>query len=313
MAETITIREYTAEDRAGVLELLRLSLGETPLLRRTPQLFEWKHISNPFGTSIMLVAEANGRIVGFRAFMRWELVTPSSDIITCVRPVDTATHPDFQRRGIFRQLTMQAVEVARSDGVQLIFNTPNPRSGAGYTSMGWSEVGGVGVLARPSFRLFTGREGSMTNTVDEKDPDWESVEAATRAPRGLRTPRSPDYLRWRFGSHPTARYSLIEEDGGTVIVRPNLRKGRRELIVSELFGSNGRRAITHGRQRIRPHYTVASFASGTPERATAMRAGMLPVPGARALTLYARPVDDLELDPATLESWDLTLGDLELL
>ncbi len=48
--------------------------------RRTPELFAWKHIDNPFGRSIILVAEAEGTIAGLRAFMRWELTTPGGEI-----------------------------------------------------------------------------------------------------------------------------------------------------------------------------------------------------------------------------------------
>ena len=67
---TITIRSFEDGDLANVLELMRASLGESALLRRTGDLFSWKHFDNPFGRSILLVAEADGRIVGLRAFMR---------------------------------------------------------------------------------------------------------------------------------------------------------------------------------------------------------------------------------------------------
>ncbi len=55
---------------------MRAALGEPPGLGRTPELFAWKHFENPFGRSLMLVAEADGVIAGFRAFMRWQLEVP---------------------------------------------------------------------------------------------------------------------------------------------------------------------------------------------------------------------------------------------
>ena len=57
MTDTVTIRPYQAKDLEPVLDLMRLALGETPALRRTEALFSWKHLDNPFGRSIMLVAE----------------------------------------------------------------------------------------------------------------------------------------------------------------------------------------------------------------------------------------------------------------
>lgn len=313
MTETITIRPYTSGDQALVLDLLRLSLGETQSLQRTPELFTWKHLDNPFEASIMLVAEAEEKIVGFRAFMRWELTTPSGDTIRCVRPVDTATHPSFQRRGIFRRLTLEAVDAARADGTHLIFNTPNPRSAAGYASMGWSRVGSIGVLIRPSFR-FLARRGRSEQT------GWKSEQAGAfefdpylRPARGLRTPRRPEYLSWRFQGHPTARYSVFAEDNSAAVVRRNIRAGRRELVISELFGDRTAPLVAAARRDASADYVVGSFATRTPERAAAMRSGMIPVPALNALTLYARPLVDLGIDLAVFRSWDLTLGDLELL
>ena len=107
MPDTVTVRPYADHDLGGVLELLRAALGETPVLKRTPELFAWKHFNNPFGRSILLVAEAEGTIAGLRAFMRWELMTADGTTLRCVRAVDTATHPEFQRRGLAKALLLK--------------------------------------------------------------------------------------------------------------------------------------------------------------------------------------------------------------
>jgi len=146
-----SVRPYEDSDLDGVLGVLKAALGEPPGLQRTPELFRWKHLDNPFGRSLMLVAEIDGHIAGFRALMRWDLETPHG-IIRCGRAVDTATHPDFQRRGIFKRLTMNAIDAATADGVDMIFNTPNAKSGAGYMKMGWSEVGPIGIMIRPGLK-----------------------------------------------------------------------------------------------------------------------------------------------------------------
>ncbi len=318
MADDLTIRPFADGDTAAVLELMRAALGETPVLQRSTELFHWKHLDNPFGRSIMLLAEAGGRVAGFRAFMRWELGAPDGTALRCVRPVDTATHPDFQRRGIFRRLTEQAVEAAREDGVDLVFNTPNPASGAGYYKMGWSGVGKVGVLVRPSWRLLSGRLASppLPRIGDFLDPAVAVPEGWTipdRPGRGLRTPRTTAYLDWRFRRHPTAEYALVDTEGGEAIVRPNYRAGRRELVVSDVFGSRGDAAIRRAARAARAQYLAAWFSPGSPERRAATRAGLVPVPGVSALFLMARPLRPLAVDPTSMRSWDLALSDLELL
>jgi GNAT superfamily N-acetyltransferase len=317
MADTVTIRPYRDSDLDEVLDLLRLALGETALLQRTPALFAWKHLDNPFGRSIMLVAETEGQLVGFRALMRWELVAPHGDIVKSVRPVDTATHPEFQRRGIFRRLTLEALEIATGEGMELVFNTPNKRSGAGYAAMGWIELGPIEVLLRPSSRLM--RRSSRDRQIPEpaemiEDPGpADDLVPVRRPPRGLTTRRNSAYVNWRFARHPTARYSVVGNGDGQAVLRPNLRRGRRELVISDMFGFQPRVAARAARRSSRPDYLVASFQRGTPERSALIRAGLFPVPGLQALTLYVRPLVALPFDATSLSAWDLALSDLELL
>lgn len=317
MADPISVRPYRDSDLNAVLEVLRRALGETPLLKRTPELFSWKHFDNPYGRSIILLAESEGRIAGVRAFMRWELVTPSGRVVRCVRAVDTATDPDFQRRGLFRLLTTEAVEVARSEGVELILNTPNPKSGAGYLTMGWQEVGPIGVLARPRLRHLGGRTlGELLPSADETLPGALPVSpllSAARRPRGLRTVRTEEYLRWRFTQHPTARYVQVEREGGIAILRPNLRAGRTEVVVSDLFGPHPSAAVRTAARQTRAAYLVSWASRGSPERSALIRGGLLPIPKLQVLTLMARPLVDLGLDVANPDTWDFCLSDLELL
>src|SRR5437588_8597230 len=141
------VRPYQDQDETQVLALLAASLGGGPAGRRPAEFFRWKHFRNPFGRSLMLVAEADGHIVGLRAFMRWTFVAGDS-VVRAARAVDTATHPAHQGRGIFSHLTLRAIDVLRADGTQLIFNTPNEKSLPGYLKMGWSAVGVVPVRLR---------------------------------------------------------------------------------------------------------------------------------------------------------------------
>jgi GNAT superfamily N-acetyltransferase len=290
-----------------VLDLLRAALGEPPLLKRTPELFGWKHFDNPFGESIVLVACSGSRIVGLRAFMRWELTTPGGSTLRCVRAVDTATDPEFERRGIFRRLTEEAVEEATSDGVDMIFNTPNAKSGAGYLSMGWEHVGDIGVMARPTRHFFNGRDGDGETTP--VDP----ARLLDRAPLGLRTPRSVPYLTWRFNSHPTARYHEVRDGDSVAILRRNTRRGRSELLVADLFGEHPHSAVRRARRLSRSSYIAAWFSARSPERSACLRAGLVTVPGVKALTLMARPLQDFGFDVRSMSAWDLALSDLELL
>ena len=59
-----------------MLDLLGEAFGTWPrdLPQATPtEVFRWKHLENPFGRSIMLIAEADGAPIGFAAWLRWRM------------------------------------------------------------------------------------------------------------------------------------------------------------------------------------------------------------------------------------------------
>ncbi|MGH8915715.1 MAG: hypothetical protein ACRDZM_14515, partial [Acidimicrobiia bacterium] len=60
-------------------------------------------------------------------------------------------------------------------------------------------------------------------------------------------------------------------------------------------------------------YMAGFFSKGSPERRSAMAAGMLPMPGVRALRLVALPLTDIDIDVFDLGCWDIATSDLELL
>jgi hypothetical protein len=104
--------EATSSDIPEIITVLKSSLGEG-LLPKSAEYFIWKHIHNPFGGSKILLAKENNQIIGVRAFMYWNWVC-GNDVIKTVRAVDTATLPTHQGKGIFKKLTLQAVDEQNS-------------------------------------------------------------------------------------------------------------------------------------------------------------------------------------------------------
>lgn len=247
--------------------------------------------------------------------MRWNLVTPQGAIVRCVRPVDTATHPEYRRLGIFQKLTMAALEEARSDGVDLVFNTPNAQSGAGYRKMGWEDVQPIGAFVRPKrpWRKKTVATVADRSAFIPGGEDPQALDTPDRAAIGLRTVRSAEYRRWRFVDHPTAGYRMVRHAGGATMLRPNLREGRHEVVVSDVIGSVGRPAFAAAARAADSHYLVSWFSERSPERRAALASAYVPVPGLTALTQVALPLSELDRDVHDPANWDLSTGDLELL
>lgn len=80
--------------------------------------------------------------------MRWKW-QKNNKIFSAFRAVDTATHPDFQGKGIFKKLTLRAIEIAKDQGEDFIFNTPNSQSKPGYLKMGWKQVDKIKIELLP--------------------------------------------------------------------------------------------------------------------------------------------------------------------
>ena len=133
----LEIRRATPADETEVLELFRIALG-WKTGDPNEELFAWKHKTNPFGPSPAWVATDNGRIVGYRTFLRWQFLDGHNKPVRAVRAVDTVTSPEYQGRGIFRRLTLQAVAELTLAGDRIVFNTPNDQSRPGYLKMGWT-------------------------------------------------------------------------------------------------------------------------------------------------------------------------------
>ena len=146
------IREAKKEDIDSIIVLLQASLGES-LLKKSAEIWNFKHVINPFGESTVLLAEEDTQILGVRAFMNWHWQM-GNQVWNSYRAVDTATHPDHQGKGIFKKLTLQALDTINEKGDCFVFNTPNDQSRPGYLKMGWQEVGKIKVALVPTFFYF---------------------------------------------------------------------------------------------------------------------------------------------------------------
>ena len=220
--------DWTADEPA-VLDLLRASMPGDARRWSDAAVWRWKHVDNPFGRSLVLVAkdQGTGRITGLRAFMAWRFLVASAPTLA-YRPVDTATDPSCRRMGIFSRLTLQALDRARAEGAGFMFNTPNGMSVGGYLKMGWTLVtrsrASIKICSYPglAFKL-TARRLLRRGGPEERAPgDDGSVDrflSDATAARSLLaadaawkrdqivTDRSIAYLSWRFGKNPVYAYA----------------------------------------------------------------------------------------------------------
>ena len=320
----IEIRRATADDVPAIVAVATAALAWEPD-RPNEELFRWKHLDNPAGPSPMWVAEADGQLAGFRAFLRWRFRTPTDAVVDAVRAVDTATHPDFQRRGIFSALTLHAVEELTHEGVAFVFNTPNDQSRPGYLQMGWVDVGRVPVAVRAAVlaavpKMLRSRQPaarwSEATTAGVPAPEvladsdaLEGLVAALDHHRGRTTALDAEHLAWRHAL-PALHYRVAlvgsRVEDGIVTFRVRRRGPARELVLTNVLVPNedGRQDSSLVKQLLAETGADYALRAGGSDVAH----GFLPLPKGPILT-----VRDLSgRAPNRPGDWDLELGDVEL-
>ena len=221
----VRFRRAVPDDRPAVVQLCRRSLGwkaDDP----NEAFFQWKHDENPFGSSPAWVAEDDsGSLVGLRTFLRWRFRRPDGTTFNAVRAVDTATHPDWQGKGIFRrweQVGKVPVSVRLSSPWSVL-----KLAGARTAAHMWSEESSCG---RPAVEVLE---------------DHGAVEALLeRLDRGsqIGTDRTPEFLHWRYRFAPL-RYRAIslgaDVEDGLVVFRARHRGTAVEATICEVLVPKG--------------------------------------------------------------------------
>jgi N-acetylglutamate synthase-like GNAT family acetyltransferase len=206
------IRKAATEDIPQIIDLLKISLGEA-LIPKSEEFWRWKHLDNPFGASMVLLAEENNQLIGLRAFMNWEWRN-QNQIYKAVRAVDTATHPDYQGKGIFKNLTLKGLDELK-ETKDFVFNTPNQKSKPGYLKMGWEEQGKMPIKLKINPFAFKGNiplESSSWSDLKLSEKLFESQQL------GMQTNYTKAYFEWRYSINPIFNYHFLTDNSSYLLV-----------------------------------------------------------------------------------------------
>lgn len=311
------IRKATEKDIPAIVEVLKASLGES-LVKKSSERWNFKHVDNPFGKSVVLVAVEDQTIIGVRAFMRWQWQM-GEKAFSCFRAVDTATHPQHQGKGIFKKLTLEAIEIAQEGGGDYIFNTPNDKSRPGYIKMGWEEVDKLKVMAYPTSPLhwFNGstRDFSIHKKASAQDLEFVCQKWNEQKKRGqqLFTPKSTQYLKWRYENNPLQSYEVFSGNGIYLAGYLKQHKYFKELRMTEILYTEPdrkkevKKIIDDWSRKFGATVISASGISGGINRIK-LAGKFGPVMTVRKLGLSDKEYQTI----ADLENYTYSLGDLEL-
>jgi GNAT superfamily N-acetyltransferase len=323
-----TVRAFQRDDTPEVLAVLRSAFGRWPRavdVRSQQEFFEWKHLRSPFGRSAMLVAEVDGEVAGFLAYMPWRLQARGRPL-AALREVDLAVHARHRRRGISMQLRCSAVF---SPEVALLWSNPNGASRTGGAKLGNAQVPvsrfvrpnrplrGVVRLARHAPQRHLPIDApTVAEVLGGGAHEAPAPLDAMRAGERLATVRDLAYLRWRYGHFSDYRAVRLRPGkgaGGVAVFRCRRHGPFWVAHVCELLVAPGdRRAAGRLLRMVGEAATVDFVSCHFDGPGEAARHGFVPYRGDRAL--MARTLSaSLTPDPARARSWALSYGDVELL
>ena len=309
------IRESEPGDIPQIIEVLKASLGETSS-KKTEEVWRYKHEENPFGKSLVLVAVENDIIIGVRAFMRWQWQL-GNQVFSTFRAVDTATHPEHQRKGIFKKLTLNAIGIAKEQGDDFIFNTPNAQSLPGYLKMGWAEVDKLKIrifLTNPLYWLHINQKvhyGINNSSSDSQIAELISKHNNLKAEENkLFTFKSPKYLSWRYENNPLQKYEVNGDEDFYLAGYIKEHKFFKELRITEYIYSNdsGLEKISKAVKEFSEKFGAHIISSTGLSSGLGFSGNFGPVLTLRDVNLDS----NLKKELLQLNNWSYTIGDLEL-
>jgi N-acetylglutamate synthase-like GNAT family acetyltransferase len=316
------IRKGTDADIPAIVDLLKSSLGEG-MIQKSERLWNWKHVENPHGASPVLVAETDGQVVGVRAFLRWQWQYKGK-VLQAIRAVDTATHPDFQGKGIFKKLTLQGLEDAKAAGIDLVYNTPNESSKPGYLKMGWVEMGRMALKLKVNPFAY---KRVISPLAPEQN--WEKLSAFLPqltnplASDQVHTLISPAYVQWRYQDNPLFDYHFLSDYRSyALFYRIKSHNFGQEMRIVDLltsvvaFDKNAKKELASTFQQI----SKACFLTSASGRHFELLNGVYPGMGLLpildkgpivTLRNISMPIDQFEILQQQ-SNWGYSLGDMEL-
>jgi GNAT superfamily N-acetyltransferase len=255
-SDAYAVGQYDPDDRESFQALFE-TVFDQPF---SAEMFEWKFERNPYLSHVpILLAEANGEIVGARGFLA-RRVRAGDRIVVAPEATDAMVHPDHRHQGVYARLVESTVERYADSEATLRFSFPNRLSLPGTLKQGARLVGTIPMyyrlqnpaaclessddalstrLARriggPLARGYLGardriRSASSDGVVIRRHTEIPATDLGAlyerSAPEVLHTIRDEEFYRWRFDNPEWDYDSYTAVQGGQVVGGMVLGTGR---------------------------------------------------------------------------------------
>lgn len=114
------IRSYTSGDETGINDLFESVFHK----KRSIEQWQWKFQTLSSHSPIIIVAEEDQQIVGHAACLLFDGVDVNGSPILIGERVDIMVHPDYQGRGIYKQIVKELISECERQNVAYLYGFP---------------------------------------------------------------------------------------------------------------------------------------------------------------------------------------------
>lgn len=210
----LIFRKFSFDDTKKLSETYELCFGT----KVDERYFKWKYIDNPAGEVAAFVAGASdGTIAAFYGVLP-EIYLVNGNTKRIYQSMDTMTHPDFQRRGLFGLLAKKTYEyVAETEGELKIVGIPGLTSYPGFVKkLEWTDIHqfkyfftnrilfkAAGLLRRTKkakFEIITEMNSALLEFLDRRELSEKPIQPVI----------SEDFFSWRVFKNPLKNFQVIQ-------------------------------------------------------------------------------------------------------
>jgi hypothetical protein len=278
MQRNWTTRNYQPGDERGINKLWKTVFSEGEHERAELDYWKWQYMNSPAGPGKIRLAVDNGKIAGQYAVVPMHMQVQAAAVLGTLS-LDTMTHPDYRRQGMFTILANELYEQLGKGDIPITYGFPNDNSLGGFVKkLEWTHICTLPIyvkpinlakiveqaiskrwLAKAAYPLaeiagaVVSRK-SMPSSETVGKLDWierfdqsaDELWQRAYAPNKIAVTRDAKYLNWRYFDNPKRDYRAIafREDGELVaygVMRFMEQFGLNGLMIMELVSQPGRR------------------------------------------------------------------------
>lgn len=183
----------------------------------------WRFKNNPNSEKVYIVYAKDGdQLVAYYAVSPVKINTSNGERMVALSNM-TMTHPDYQGKGLFKQLASQLFDLLKEDGFDGVFGFANNNSHYGFRkNLGWIDISILNVLSCASnqFRshILKINEDYNFQIVAPEKLDLSNFDSLNRTNQPISTVFDSKMYDWRFIDIPNKTYKCVEFSLGQTLL-----------------------------------------------------------------------------------------------